>query len=859
MLKITKIHELSSEEKERFLKQLAEICPKAKLEGVVRTELGWDNRLVVSLEGEEKQSLIRFYGPDVASFPPIKNRVLGFLRNNNKDLASSILEWGEYRDEPWYRREISKDTLETKIKSNVPRLGQAKNIAQQLISIMQRYQNGRAAHAHICLSNVAIEENGKIYLIDSGVAAAQVQSAKCLGFADDIQDQIKSTFAPEVVENDRVSFDADLYGLGITLKALFEAVKSGVGDDKEKEEIDLLIDVFNALTKEKDKPSLDKIKSLLTKKEEPKKDNKPKKTIDQKIEVTKEEKKPEKSVATPAVNPFMSVKPAVPVETEKKEAKVEAAEVQAENPFANKVTPIAEAKKEEQPAENPFLGQAVPAFEETELEEAPSIIEDSFSESFDLQKPKKNPPYIFIAVLLAITIGITYYFMGSSTEESLPPIEQIAPEQYEAAWNSGIPSQMIPVALSALEPTAKVTKAEQIILKSALQDDKKLPGVNNTLIKVSFDTRWEGELRRADRRATLALAMAGLLKERMPTDLANLADLHPGVVLAVTATTNGAGGTAVLSKIPAEILTQLRLPLGYAFKLIIDGRPEMSCADQGVRSLARLVAFGLDDVERIKDFLSADGARRISVFAFMYSQDNQRAENLLNIILNDPKVNIEDPNINWGKDWGLYSWEELEASDKLFVLAGVAPSRELRPQNIGKLFSHPSRSLRTYAIEQSLDRITFRHPGAKEVFDILKENPVMLNGDDTLRLALFLENPQRVTTERIRGWLQSSPPVELISKLLLATAGEKEATKLDFEFARYLKQQNWSPDVTMLSKLYNHPDGFTRMFAYSKTYQLDDKETAYMFLQRASESENDEEFKKQILSMLEILKKDLTS
>lgn len=883
MLEITKINDLPEDERQRFVHLLLQICPHAKLEGVVRTAAGWDTRLVVSSEGEEQQALIRFYGPDVASFPPIKNRVLKFLRSNDNqnayDLSSFVLECGEYRDEPWYLRLIVKETLADRLEKNAPSLGYAKNIAQQLISILQRYHLSKAAHGHISPANIAVEENGKIYLLDAGIAAATIQSAKCLGFGDQVLAYNTSELAPEVIEKDRLFFEADLYGLGKTLELLFSAVGKTLNESqvREKEEIDLLIEISKSLsaTESKDRPSLDKVKSLFTEQKIVKKEIKQeaeRKETPKEVEKEPRKETPRKPVGMP-VNPFLAANkaPSKLVEKEEKKEVKETAPEKPEkreevaNPFSFELGEQPEVLIQRETS-TPFFGQAAPAFEakidEPIFIDEPQELLPNSPSSFELQKPKKKPPVVFIGIIAAIVLGIAYYFFGGSASEQkpeLPPLEQIAPEQYEVAWNSGVPSQMLPVALAALEPGSKVTSAEQIILKSALQEDKKLPGINNTLIKVAFDTRWEGELRRADRRATLALAMSGLLRDRMPQDLANLADLHPGVILAVTATANGPAGTAALGKIPAEILTQLTLPLGYTFKLLIDGRAEMTCADQGIQSLARLIAFGLDNKERIADFLSADGARRLSVFAFMYSQDNSRAESVLNILLNDPEVKIEDPNILWGKQWELNSWDELEASDKLFVLAGVAPSRELRPQNIGKLFSHPARGLRTYAIEKSLDRISFSHPGAKEVFAILKTNPELLNGDDTLRLALLLENPAKVTTQIVRGWLKSEPPLEIIAPLLLATAQEKTATKLDFEFARYLKEKKWNPDVPTLSRLYAHPDSFTRVMAYSKTFELEDKETAYMFLERAKESESEKEFKDQIDSMLKVLKKELTS
>jgi hypothetical protein len=238
----------------------------------------------------------------------------------------------------------------------------------------------------------------------------------------------------------------------------------------------------------------------------------------------------------------------------------------------------------------------------------------------------------------------------------------------------------------------------------------------------------------------------------------------------------------------------------------------------------------------------------------MFSYNNGLSNSLLQVLLKHPNLSIDIPSIKWAKDWDLLSWKELEAGDQLFVLAGVPPAATVSPENLGKMFAHPSPAIRAYAIGKALDRIHMAHPGAFDVFRMIQNDPAILTPRQTVELAHLLERPDTLQMSTIQSWLETKPPLQIVAPLLLATAGQAKSTPLDTAFAVYLKENKWKPELGILRKLSQHPDDYTRLFAYNELYLMDDKETSREFLQAASRRENNPANKAQLQQMLDDLK-----
>ncbi|MFN8391060.1 MAG: hypothetical protein U0136_12290 [Bdellovibrionota bacterium] len=451
--------------------------------------------------------------------------------------------------------------------------------------------------------------------------------------------------------------------------------------------------------------------------------------------------------------------------------------------------------------------------------------------------------------LCCVLLGGFYYYRVNGLSQLPMLASRESTEQLREDWNSRIPSRMQPVALSAVAGDNPNRAAQDVIVSSARMTDLSAAGVNVSLLRVAFNDAWEVELRDDDRRVALALALGGLLKQNVPSDLPTLEGLHPGVLFALVSNVPKNVAKNYFSSLPASRLAQLPPPYGPAFKQLSDARPGLSCGDESVQRLARLAVKGVD-LDEVVQFLKDDPALHLRTLAMLYSQDNSRAQTVLEILLKEPNAVVTSDSIQWGRTFKLLDWKELEASDRLFLLAGVPPAGQLNGENIGNMFAHPVPAIRSFAISKAISLIKMEHPGAMSALQILQNDPQLLSPAQTIKLMKILVSPADQDVAVVRGWLESQPPLQIVVPLLMSTAGEKKGTQLDTALAIYLKGKHWKPGVELLRKLSTHPDSYTRLFAYGEIYLMDDRETARMFLKSAQAKESDEQNQQQLQQML---------
>lgn len=462
----------------------------------------------------------------------------------------------------------------------------------------------------------------------------------------------------------------------------------------------------------------------------------------------------------------------------------------------------------------------------------------------DAPRPQKSSGSVFWASLLTLIVlccGVYYKQSQAQTAYSS--------EELELAWFSKRPSLMIPVAQMALDTDQPDEFAEMLVVSSILNGQANVAGINRELLRIAFDSRWEQQLSAADRRVALALSLTGLLQDRTPTDLQAIESTHPGVVLAIAAT----GGDRVgsfLNRVPAAQLTQLPRPLGDAFAKVISGREDVHCGDAAVLGLARFAGRGWTSTEEIFAYLEQDTAVRLQAMTELARTDAEKSAELLTLVLEHPNFNLNSELADWGRTWKLGQWNELSGYSKLQLLSGVIPAQAVRPENVAKLFAHPTPSVRGAAMKQAIDSIAFGHPAAAEVLAHLSANPQELGPRQTLVLARLLESPKKVAAEEVRSWLNEEPPLELAALLLTGDASAKEASQLDFELARYLKDHNWAPGPEALAVLVRHPEKLVRMYAYTQAFGLKDKDAAIGLLASARKSEKDPVFRHQLEVMI---------
>ena len=511
------------------------------------------------------------------------------------------------------------------------------------------------------------------------------------------------------------------------------------------------------------------------------------------------------------------------------------------------VPPLEAPQSSPQPKTHPIP----PAHENVDLNlSTPGTLDTNLGMEFEPAPSSSLSNAVFAGLMMVIGLFFFGVYWWQSTDETVI----YSHAELEQFWMSGRPTMMIPVALQAIDADDPDPFAENLIVSSALRGEE-LPGsVEDSLIRIAFDSRWESELRPEDRRFALTFALAELLKDRTPKDLPELDTVHPGVLLGITALA-GKDFTPILSAVPAAILAELPPPLGMAFTELLRNNKKLFCGDEGVRGLARFASLGVYGSEPLVEYLSRDTITRVRAISLLFSHDERGAQRVLDILLNHPNIVIEHPLIEWAQAFELLSWDELDSSDKLLVLGGFPPSTAIEAENVGKLVAHPVGSLRGLALKKSLEEIRFQHPAAFPVLTALSEDPDLLTAHQTVQLAKFLENPHKSRSQDVQKWLASGVPVKLAEMLLLATSGKQKATSLDIDLSLFLRQNGWNPSVPQLEKLIRHPVGHARLFAYTQLFEMHEKKTALRLLEQAAAHETNENYSKQLRFMLSSLKR----
>ena len=113
MLEVVGISQLSSAERQRVERIIAQAAPESTLLGVAITRRSWDLRPVVRIASEAETTIIRLLGPEVSLSSSIHARMtnlLDALKHSTK-LSSKIVDYGVFEGQLWYRREVTDHTL----------------------------------------------------------------------------------------------------------------------------------------------------------------------------------------------------------------------------------------------------------------------------------------------------------------------------------------------------------------------------------------------------------------------------------------------------------------------------------------------------------------------------------------------------------------------------------------------------------------------------------------------------------------------------------------------------------------------------------------------------------------------------
>ncbi len=909
------LNELGTQEQRRVEKAILQVSPNAAIIGVQVTARSWDLRPVIVAQKESAPTVVRFLGPEVTLSPALSHRVEAVLRQiaTSTELHAycELLEWGLFEGQLWYRRPVVERTLAEKLLQRpYEDLSLALDLAKQIITAIEVLDRAGLVHGHITPENIAIRDDGTVSLLDVGISSAVAQACSQLGLESFPQGLDPAGFAPEFLSSDKPAITLDLYGLGMTLKEVFRPFYSRKQQGNERGNgLRAILDAVLALTDNNQvrRPTLGQLRTLLWGRDPVARQGgttAPVRASSVKIKRPSQNLKPgevqqfleQMSVTSPMLPPPVASptqKVIPPQVTPSQNAATKVAQTQIApakfapapsapaqlphpilpstpttdfsgvpagstvrelmrahsaplpNPFEENAFEALRAPLVEPLAVPPpafplgFPGAAEPVAKPLEQAVAAPIVS---GERFTISKHTGNLIVwggAFVGVLLAV-----YFFL---LQESTPTYTR---EALDAAWASRRPSMMGSVAEAALAGDAY---AEMLIVASVMQDgENAVPGVDSALLRTAFNERWESELKSGDRRTAMALALSGLLRAKTPKDLPSLKELHPGVILAITASA-GRAVAGILNGVPVEVLGNLPPPIGPAFIELARSQQKLTCGNKVTQALARLATRDLDDAEELVEFLGEHTIARLRALAILFSQDAQSARKILDILLNHPNIEVQHEIVGWAKTSDLLSWQEINSSDQLLILAGIPSAEPVRVENIGKMFAHPEPAMRAFAIKRAVEEIKFSHPAAYLALKMLSDDPKLLDPKQTVQLANFLESPAKANPQEVRTWLASNPSKDLVLNVVMALGPEQATTPFDFELSRYLQQSGWKPSPEELKKLIRHPEKLTRFFAYKTLFESPDTDGALRLLKEAVKYESAEEFQQQLKFMISSL------
>lgn len=510
--------------------------------------------------------------------------------------------------------------------------------------------------------------------------------------------------------------------------------------------------------------------------------------------------------------------------------------------------------------------------EDLDLPKEEIAVDGLFQEEFEDTRPSFNvetglklniKKYLIYFLLCILALASVYkviqrlavYNFSNGDNSYQGPVLSL--DELKLAWASGVPSKMSDVARQAIYESAERDLAEQVIISPILQDQNNVRLVDASLIRVAFSKEWEAQLSSNDRRFVLALALRELLKDEFPKDLPPLSELHPAVVLSVLSSTENKV-PVILNSVSASILESLPEPFGVAFQILNTGKTDVKASAEEVITLAHLGTRGVDDPVLLARFLKTDFERRLSAIAVMFSINSVESLKVLDTILNHPNVALNIPATNWAKKVDLVNWNGIDASDKLFLTAGVAlrPDKELSIEQIARLFLNPSAKVRGFAAGLSIHQIPFKHKGAIEVLTLVHKVPDIISSYQLTMLGQILEDPNKTMESHIqviKKFIESEPPIEIAKILLLSNASSNSQNILDGSLSSYLNEKGWQPDLAELKLLVNHHDKVARMFAYQVIFKSQQRDASLTWLKECIAKESEPEFKQQLQFMIERL------
>lgn len=457
--------------------------------------------------------------------------------------------------------------------------------------------------------------------------------------------------------------------------------------------------------------------------------------------------------------------------------------------------------------------------------------------------------------LISLGIAITFLAIGlliskpiqSNTPKTQPaPISTINTKiPIENYWSSGQSSLMrqvaelavMPLSESALGGNERETsdhetaasdednlqirrdQARLLIIQSA-QQDRSPPQVLGSILKISFDPRWEGELTEEDRLTALKVALGSLLsKEYHSIKLSE--KTHPAVLLALVGSVKFESMGDEFKNFSTSQVAKLPAPIGPAFTRL--SANEVKTLDEPIARALSHIAIRNIDSKTVETFIASNGdlatlLERLRILRPFLNQETTLADLLFDALIgsSSPAKSL----LEWFRSTDFRLWQGVSHADQIAIILESLP-KNLNFEQLGDLLSFPIPQVREVALNR-LTTDTNLEFLRKFINSVAKEqNSLTRSQSITLLTAMRMtasQSPSEESFAFIKQWFETNPDKRAIAVLLSNHKRMGEQDPFVFEACGYLSANlsKFSVPLNVIEDLIIHPEPLARTIGYLK-------------------------------------------
>jgi hypothetical protein len=405
------------------------------------------------------------------------------------------------------------------------------------------------------------------------------------------------------------------------------------------------------------------------------------------------------------------------------------------------------------------------------------------------------------------------------------------PEAYPRYWRSGKNEDVMKVVYAALRGDYD---AQRVVVDCA-NKGVRVAEVDDRILRLGFDPRWERELADTDREMLFKFAFSELVdSEPVVEDWES--SIHPGVVYALAASsTLSPQVKSLFDDVPVLQLGLLPDELGESFRILAGLKKEV-VTDPVVLGWISITT-GQYSRQAFEAFLfSGDLTNDVALF----TKTNMLVNRLLGqkeilegvyFIIRSKPSSLEKL-LGWFSQQDLELWGDKDHIVQLELLVKGIPKEVINPLQLLDLVLFPRKSIRDEAAARIAGLLVplDRRPG----FASFLAGPAqsLSRGQIVSIFSVFLNKSETDNVEPIRNWFKTQPNPLAVAHLIIARSIAMSNDKIkdldvfDVEAAMYLNAlgDQVKLPIELVRQLIVHPEAQVRALAYQNIDPRDDNQ-----------------------------------